>query len=250
MTKDNNTRNWEKVFEMESLSIKIEFYKLFLTNFNNEEQEDREKAEKFYNENKDKHINKRFEEYITAIEKACLEDKELNKFGATSVATHRYYKLSNRIKEVKNYFLLFQKYRQALDSLNKDNIFLDIILSNKSIVYKNDTKLLEIMGGFISSYFEVQAIKLIQECMLSRFDVSYKLKFPTKPFKDTIDLYSSFVESQGYKINYEKELEFPTSEIKNFIENEIDFLDNPQTQVNKVIDHYNVSIGIESIDER
>lgn len=253
MEKKTTNKYWQEVYEMEELSIKIEFYKMLSTNINNEEWEDRKKAEKFYNENKNKHVNKQFEKYLQTIDKAHSQivkyKDERKEHSTVNIAVDRYSDLEEKIKEVKNYFLLFQKYRQNLELSSKDTIFLDIITTNKSIVYKNETKLLEIAVGLVSNYFEIQAIKLIQKCMLSHFKVSYKVKFPTKPFRDLINTYSKFVELQGYKLNFEKELEFPTDEMNKFIENEVDSLENPQMQINNVIEHHNASIGIEAINE-
>lgn len=250
MEKGTTNKYWQRVEEAQKISIKIDFYRMLALNINNEEQEDRKKALKFRDNHHKKHIYWNPGKFFDDIEKAILEDDEKSdKEFIEDVQIQILDDFKQEEEKVRNYFLLYEKYRQDLDQLCKDNLFIDILLKNNSIVYKDSMNLLNIGSDLVKNYFEVQAIKLIQECMLNYLEVEYKVKFPTEPFKKVITDYFKFVDRQGFTININKCLEFPREDTIKFINNNINFLGNPQNHINRVITLHSVSMGIEEKHE-
>lgn len=254
MTTKTDNKYWEKSKKMEELTIKTFFYGYLMNNINNEELEERKKAKDFYNDNKLKTIFENPKKYFDCIKKAVeldCENKgiEYNHKTAVSYIENHSNNLSNQRQKVKNFFKLYQMYRDDLSMLSKDNSFIDILLQNENIEYSDNLQLLNIAIDLIQNYLEVQAIKIIQNLLAEEFKIKYRVTWPTSPFKKAIDDYIKFLNRLGYYLDLSKSIDLPIKETEEFIKKEIRFFYTPESQVNRVIENYQVSISIEEIND-
>lgn len=254
MTTNPDNKYWEKSKKMEDLTIKVFFYEYLMNNINNEEQEEREKAEDFYNDNKLKTIFENPKKYFDCIKKAVeldCENKGIEYDHKTTISFIEEYSknLREQTQKVKNFFKLYQIYRQDLSIAFKDNIFIDILLQNENIEYSDNLNLLNVAADLIQNYLDAQAIKIIQNSMAKEFKVKYRVSWPTTPFKEVIDNYIKFLNRLGYCLKLSKSIDLPIKETEDFIKKEIDFLNSPQSQINKVIENHEASISIEGIND-
>lgn len=254
MTTKTDNKYWEKSKKMEELTIKTFFYGYLMNNINNEELEERKKAKDFYNDNKLKTIFENPKKYFDCIKKAVeldCENKgiEYNHKTAVSYIENHSNNLSNQRQKVKNFFKLYQMYRDDLSILSKDNSFIDILLQNENIEYSDNLQLLNIAIDLIQNYLEVQAIKIIQNLLAEEFKIKYRVTWPTSPFKKAIDDYIKFLNRLGYYLDLSKSIDLPIKETEEFIKKEIRFFNTPESQINKVIENYQVSISIEEIND-
>lgn len=249
-----SNKYWKKATEMEALTPKVSFYEYLMNNINNEEQESRKKAEEFYKKNKKKSLYNNSKLYIEYVRKAIELDGqnknvEYDYKDVVSYIEKELEKLKEQSKKITIFFKLYETYRQDLEILSKDSIFINILLENENIEYSNQSDLLNIAIDLIQNYIEVQSIKNIQNVVLENLKVKYRVVWSTKPFRQVIEEYLKFLSRLGYKLNIDKPIDLPNKETKEFIKKEVDFLDNVQEQINKVFEHYQVSISIEGANE-
>lgn len=249
-----SNKYWQEVDEMEEFSLKIDFYNMLFTNINIDELEATTKADKFYWDNRNKHIYADPKKYLDTIKKAVKADaentgEEYDEYLAYNIYNDFIDDYGRETDQIENYFQLYEKYRQNLEILATHKLFLKILLQNENITYKEDIDLLNIYIALIQNYVEVQVIMLIQEVMIEYFKVDYEVNYPLNPFIDLIDDFNIFLNRQGYKIKLDKKLELPKEKTKKFIKEKINLYQNPQKQINQVIEYSSISVGIEGINE-
>ena len=257
-------KKWDIINKKIKETAKLDFYERLSNSERYEDLEAVEKAKDIYKKNKHKHIystpksHEKFIEEVLKVLKFDYEGQEIQSFNNfTSFANNVISEKLTEIQENKNvvtkFFRLYEKYRQDLDTLKRDEGFIKILSDNDNIKADNEKILLEIIAGLIINYLEVKSIELIQKEILKTLNIDYTPKLKIKPFKDSIYNFNSFIERQGFKADFSRDLEVSKEEKKKIVKENIDLETlkerHIQWLINSLIESLDFSIGISDIED-